>query len=81
MISELERISEIFKRFPKFQNEMKFKRPPIGDIPAAHIVLKLNFAIDINRIAKHDDKLKDFSCNTASDQTYELIARAFVELN
>ena len=67
LISEPERILEILKR------------PPLGDIMTAQIVLEFNFAIGFNKKVENKDKMKDLSFNTVSDNTYELMAAPFEE--
>ena len=67
LVSEPERILEIIKR------------PPLGNIMTAHIVLEFNFAIGFNEKVENKDKMKDLSFNTSSDKTYELVTAAFEE--
>ena len=65
LVSEPVKISEIFKR------------PPIGDIMSAHIVLELNFANHFYKKVENIGKMKDLTFNTASDKNNELIAAVF----
>ena len=65
LVSEPERILEIFKR------------PPLEDITNAHIVLEFNFAIGFNKKIEYKINFKDLCFNTASDQIYEKMTTAF----